>query len=116
MTEVQVTLELVQEDEDCAQQSSINVHKTQAGKFVKMGLDLEDAQYKLRNELQEYIKKDATAQQSLTLLDHWAVLRKSITVFEELHLAHMPALFQFLIDCKEDVFDSDNNNPEDAKL
>ncbi|KAE9389507.1 hypothetical protein BT96DRAFT_1003149 [Gymnopus androsaceus JB14] len=116
MTQAQVEVELALEDE-MMEQKGIPLHnRTRPGKFILMGLALEESQYKLRVEVECYKKLTQTAHQQSEIVEHRNVLKRALHGFEKLRSVYMPRLVQFLMDLEEELSFDGEGQPETEKL
>ncbi|KAE9401895.1 hypothetical protein BT96DRAFT_991729 [Gymnopus androsaceus JB14] len=116
LTKAQVELELAMEDEIMAQKGIPLRNRTRPGKFILMGLDLEESQYKLGVELEQCKKATKTALQTSQILERRNILKRTLRAFEKLRSVYMPGLVQYLTNIDEDLSYNEDGHPKNEKL
>ncbi|KAE9403518.1 hypothetical protein BT96DRAFT_1080167 [Gymnopus androsaceus JB14] len=116
MTQAEVETELVLEDEMMELKGIPFRNQTRPAKFILMGLDLEDSQYKLQLEVERYKNSTRTAHQTDKIVEHQNILKRAFRGFKKLRSVYMPRLVQYLTDLDKDLSLGKDDQPENTKL
>ncbi|KAJ7576761.1 hypothetical protein C8J56DRAFT_1061475 [Mycena floridula] len=93
----EVRLQLSTEDSLLAERGMPAVHETTPAKFLLIGLDLEDQQRRLQQDISK-IRGVPTTKQAADLLDKRNRLMRAISRFHSVQTVYMPATVQMLVD------------------
>ncbi|KAJ7594166.1 hypothetical protein C8J56DRAFT_1043935 [Mycena floridula] len=105
----EVRLQLSTEESVLAESGLPSVHDTSTAEFLLIGLDLEEQQRRLRQEVNA-IRGSLTTKQQADLVDKRNRITRQITKFRTLQAVYMPGSVQILVDlAKVTVKDRDGN-------
>ncbi|KAF9470579.1 hypothetical protein BDN70DRAFT_777251, partial [Pholiota conissans] len=116
MTQAKLREELRKEEMENGADSDCLPHATGPADFIRMGLELEDSQRKVRALLNEHLNTPKNLR-GPSLKERRTHLTKSIKEWEVIQAIYMPGLLQYRLQSgKGGAIWNDNPNPEDIEL
>ncbi|KAK7024168.1 hypothetical protein VNI00_016546 [Paramarasmius palmivorus] len=104
--------ELEDKEEERVRKGGVSYHELSAAAFISLALDIQDAQEKLREKVEER-KRDPTMNQSAKLAEQRNALRHRLRTIKGVQPIYMPGLVQFLAQVgKEGVDEEEHSDPE----
>ncbi|KAK7021962.1 hypothetical protein VNI00_017141 [Paramarasmius palmivorus] len=103
LSRAEVEKELAEYEADQQKKGAKVYHTTTASIFISLGIDLEEAQYKIKAlSKHEEDKEHLTLTQLKTLAEQCNILRSKLVGWAKLHAIYMPGLLQWLTQMNED--------------
>ncbi|KAL0573000.1 hypothetical protein V5O48_008967 [Marasmius crinis-equi] len=114
LSHAKVMKELAEYERDRIKKGGVSYHTTSAGSFLALGLELEDAQRKLRKTVKDLGKLTDVKNKSLT--EQRNILRKKIRSWSLIRHIYMPGLLQYLTEAGEELTDGSGEDVEPEVL